>query len=52
MSLLFGDLLSVTAADLWVIYAGASIPFLLMALWKSLISITVSPIWLLLKALM
>ena len=44
MSLLFGDLLSVTAADLWVIYAGASIAiFLLVTLWKSLISITVEP---------
>ena len=44
MSLLFGDLLSVTAADLWVIYAGASVAiFLLVTLWKSLISITVEP---------
>lgn len=44
MSLLFGDLLSVTAADLWVIYAGASVAIVLLAtLWKSLISITVEP---------
>lgn len=44
MSLLFGDLLSVTAADLWVIYAGASVAIILLAsLWKSLISITVEP---------
>jgi zinc transport system permease protein len=44
MSLLFGDLLSVTAADLWVIYAVASAAiFLLATLWKSLISITVEP---------
>lgn len=44
MSLLFGDLLSVTAADLGVIYAGAGIAIILLAtLWKSLISITVEP---------
>ena len=44
MSLLFGDLLSVTAADLWIIYAGASVAIILLAsLWKSLISITVEP---------
>ena len=44
MSLLFGDLLSVTAEDLWVIYAGASVAIILLAsLWKSLISITVEP---------
>jgi zinc transport system permease protein len=44
MSLLFGDLLSVTAADLWVIYAGAGIAIVLLwALWKPLISITVEP---------
>lgn len=44
MSLLFGDLLSVTKADLWVIYSGASIAILLLvSLWKSLISITVEP---------
>jgi zinc transport system permease protein len=44
MSLLFGDLLSVTIADLWVIYAGAGVAIVLLAtLWKSLISITVEP---------
>ena len=44
MSLLFGDLLSVTAADLWIIYGGASVAIILLAsLWKSLISITVEP---------
>jgi len=44
MSLLFGDLLSVTASDLWVIYAGASLAILLLVwLWKPLISITVEP---------
>ena len=44
MSLLFGDLLSVTAADLWVIYAGAGIAIVLLwALWKPLISISVEP---------
>lgn len=44
MSLLFGDLLSVTTTDLWIIYAGASIAIVLLAtLWKSLISITVEP---------
>ena len=43
MSLLFGDLLSVTAADLWVIYAGANIAIFSCNLWKSLISITVEP---------
>ena len=42
MSLLFGDLLSVTKADLMVIYIGAGIAILLLAtLWKSLINITV-----------
>ena len=44
MSLLFGDLLSVTKADLMVIYIGAGIAILLLAtLWKSLINITVEP---------
>ena len=44
MSLLFGDLLSVTASDLWVIYTGAAVAIILLAtLWKSLISITVEP---------
>jgi len=44
MSLLFGDLLSVTPSDLWVIYAGASLAIaLLVWLWKPLISITVEP---------
>ncbi len=44
MSLLFGDLLSVLAADLWVIYSGAGVALVLLAtLWKSLISITVEP---------
>jgi zinc transport system permease protein len=44
MSLLFGDLLSVTAADLWVIYAGAGVAIVLLwTLWKPLISITVEP---------
>jgi len=44
MSLLFGDLLSVTLMDLWVIYTGAGVAILLLALlWKPLISITVAP---------
>ena len=44
MSLLFGDLLSVIAADLWVIYSGAGVALvLLVTLWKSLINITVEP---------
>ena len=44
MSLLFGDLLSVTTTDLWVIYTGAIVALALLAtLWKSLISITVEP---------
>lgn len=44
MSLLFGDLLSVTKADLMVIYIGAGIAILLLVtLWKSLINITVEP---------
>ena len=44
MSLLFGDLLSVTKADLWTIYGGASGAILLLVLlWKPLISITVQP---------
>lgn len=44
MSLLFGDLLSVTVADLWTIYAVATVAIVLLAtLWKSLISITVEP---------
>ncbi len=44
MSLLFGDLLSVTLGDLLVIYSGAGIAILLLAsIWKSLISITVEP---------
>lgn len=44
MSLLFGDLLSVTISDLWAIYAGASLGIaLLIWLWNPLISITVEP---------
>ncbi|MCS5587518.1 MAG: zinc ABC transporter permease subunit ZnuB [Porticoccaceae bacterium] len=44
MSLLFGDLLSVTPSDLWIIYSGAAVAiFLLALLWKPLISITVEP---------
>jgi zinc transport system permease protein len=44
MSLLFGDLLSVTVADLWIIYAGAGVAVaLVVTLWKSLINITVEP---------
>jgi len=44
MSLLFGDLLSVTPSDLWIIYTGAAVAiFLLVLLWKPLISITVEP---------
>ena len=31
MSLLFGDLLSVIAADLWVIYSGAGVALVLLA---------------------
>lgn len=42
MSLLFGDLLSVTLNDLWVIYGvAATVVALLVALWKPLINITV-----------
>jgi zinc transport system permease protein len=44
MSLLFGDLLSVTTDDLWVIYGvSALVLALLAALWKPLINITVDP---------
>lgn len=44
MSLLFGDLLSVTVSDLWVIYGVAAVVLLLLAaLWKQLINITVDP---------
>ncbi len=42
MSLLFGDLLSVTTDDLWVIYGVAALVLVLLAaLWKPLINITV-----------
>jgi zinc transport system permease protein len=42
MSLLFGDLLSVTKNDLWVIYGvAATVVVLLLWLWKPLINITV-----------
>jgi zinc transport system permease protein len=42
MSLLFGDLLSVTLNDLWVIYGvAATVVALLVVLWKPLINITV-----------
>ncbi len=42
MSLLFGDLLSVTLNDLWVIYGVAgTVVALLVLLWKPLINITV-----------
>ena len=42
MSLLFGDLLSVTLNDLWVIYGVAAVVVaLLVLLWKPLINITV-----------
>jgi len=42
MSLLFGDLLSVTKNDLWVIYGVAgTVVVLLLWLWKPLINITV-----------
>ena len=42
MSLLFGDPLSVTVSDLWVIYAVAgTVILLLLVLWKPLINITV-----------
>ena len=44
MSLLFGDLLSVTPEDLWVIYGVAGLVLVLLgALWKQLINITVDP---------
>lgn len=44
LSLLFGDLLSVNASDLWMIYSGAMLAIsLLVWLWKPLISITVEP---------
>jgi|GEM_PF-6779834 len=44
MSLLFGDLLSVTINDLWVIYTvAAAVLLLLGTLWKKLINITVDP---------
>jgi zinc transport system permease protein len=44
MSLLFGDLLSVTTDDLWVIYGVAALVLVLLAaLWKPLINITVDP---------
>lgn len=43
MSLLFGDLLSVTRRDLWVIYGiGGLVLALLIWLWKPLINITVN----------
>lgn len=42
MSLLFGDLLSVTLNDLWVIYGvSCTVVLLLVLLWKPLINITV-----------
>ena len=42
MSLLFGDLLSVTLIDLWVIYGvSCTVVLLLVLLWKPLINITV-----------
>ena len=42
MSLLFGDLLAVTRADLWVIYGVAALVLVLLGcLWKQLINITV-----------
>jgi zinc transport system permease protein len=42
MSLLFGDLLSVTLSDLWIIYGvAATVVGLLVVLWKPLINITV-----------
>ena len=42
MSLFFGDLLSVTVDDLWIIYVvAASVLVLLLLLWKPLINITV-----------
>ena len=44
MSLLFGDLLSVTSNDLWIIYGVATAVLLLLGLlWKQLINITVDP---------
>ena len=44
MSLLFGDILSVTAADVYLIYSVASIVLLLLGvLWKPLLNITVDP---------
>jgi len=44
MSLLFGDLLSVTIDDLWVIYGVATLVMILLGLlWKQLINITVNP---------
>jgi zinc transport system permease protein len=44
MSLLFGDLLSVTLNDLWMIYTVAAMVLLLLGtLWKQLINITVDP---------
>lgn len=44
MSLLFGDLLSVTSQDLWVIYGVAGVVLILLgALWRPLINITVDP---------
>lgn len=43
MSLLFGDLLSVTVDDLWVIYGVATLVMVLLGLlWKQLINITVN----------
>ena len=42
MSLLFGDLLSVTSQDLWIIYGVAGVVLILLgALWRPLINITV-----------
>ena len=44
MSLLFGDLLSVTVEDLWIIYGVAVLVLVLLSvLWKQLINITVDP---------
>lgn len=44
MSLLFGDLLSVSLSDLWIIYGIAVLVLALLAgLWKPLINITVNP---------
>lgn len=44
MAYLFGDLLSITLSDVWLIGAGSLLVLLLLRWqWKSLISITVSP---------